>query len=116
MIRVILESPYQGAVDRNVRYLRACLRDCLLKGEAPFASHGLYTLPGVLHDDIPDERQRGMEAGWAWIAGATKVVVYTDFGISEGMEAGISRARDAHLTLEYRQLPMDVVRAVMEAS
>lgn len=41
MRRVIIESPYHGNVERNLRYLRACLRDSLLRGEAPFASHGL---------------------------------------------------------------------------
>ncbi len=48
MIRVIVESPYAGAtariIERNERYLRACLRDCLLRGEAPFASHGLFAV------------------------------------------------------------------------
>lgn len=53
MIRVIIESPYAGDVDANLTYLRACLRDCLLRGEAPFASHGLYAQPGVLDDAIP---------------------------------------------------------------
>ncbi len=50
MEAVILESPYGGTpeeVERNVKYARACLRDCLLRGEAPFASHLLYTQPGV---------------------------------------------------------------------
>ena len=32
---VVLESPYAGDVARNVRYARACLRDSLLRGEAP---------------------------------------------------------------------------------
>lgn len=36
---VILESPYAGDVCRNVDYARQCLRDCLLRGESPIASH-----------------------------------------------------------------------------
>ena len=39
---VILESPYAGRdqaeIHGNVLYARACLRDCLLRGEAPLAS------------------------------------------------------------------------------
>ena len=43
MKKVIVESPYAGDIDKNVRYVRACMRDCLLKGESPYASHALYT-------------------------------------------------------------------------
>jgi hypothetical protein len=68
MRRVILESPFAGDVERNVRYARACVRDSLLRGEAPIASHLLYTQPGVLNDDIEAERQHGIDAG---LAGAT---------------------------------------------
>lgn len=50
MRRVIIESPYAGNVEANATYLRRCLRDSLLRGEAPFASHAIYTLPGVLDD------------------------------------------------------------------
>lgn len=64
--RVVVESPYAGDVERNLRYLRAALRDCLLRGEAPYASHAIYTQPGVLDDDIPSERTRGIHAGLAW--------------------------------------------------
>lgn len=39
---VVIESPYAGDVERNLRYVRAAMRDCLLRGEAPFASHALY--------------------------------------------------------------------------
>lgn len=76
MKRVIIESPYAGDIDRNLRYLRACMADCLRRGEAPFASHGLYTQPGVLDDDKPDERKLGIEAGFAWRDVAEMTVVY----------------------------------------
>jgi len=66
MRRVILESPYAGDVATNVAYARRALRDCLLRGEAPFASHLLYTQPGVLDDTLPDERACGIEAGLIW--------------------------------------------------
>ena len=36
MIRVIIESPYAGDVEKNLRYLRAAMHDCLMRGEAPF--------------------------------------------------------------------------------
>lgn len=101
---VILESPFAGDVDRNVAYARACVRDCLSLGEAPIASHLLYTQPGILRDEIPEERQWGIDAGLAWGRVADATVVYTDHGISRGMEYGISAAEQVGRTVEYRRL------------
>ena len=101
---VIIESPYAGDVDANLTYLRACMRDCLRRGEAPFASHGLYTQPGVLDDDVPEERERGIRAGFAWREAAEKTVVYQDRGTTPGMVQGIEHARAARRPIEYREL------------
>jgi hypothetical protein len=101
---VIVESPYAGDVDDNVSYARAAIRDSLLRGEAPIASHLLYTQPGVLRDDVPEERARGIEAGLAWLRVADATVVYTDRGISSGMRKGINEANRAGRPVEYRSL------------
>ncbi len=101
---VIVESPYAGDVERNLRYLRACMRDCLLRGEAPFASHGLYTQEGVLDDNIPAERSRGIDAGLLWGDKAEATVVYIDLGVSRGMEYGIARAEKQGRPIERRVL------------
>ena len=101
---VVIESPYAGNVDRNLRYLRACLRDSLMRGEAPFASHALYTQPGVLDDGVPEERRHGIEAGFAWRRRADAVVFYVDLGISRGMEEALARAAQEGLTTEHRFL------------
>lgn len=105
MRRVILESPYAGDVERNLRYLRACMRDCLLRGEAPFASHALYTQPGVLDDNDPAERELGIQAGFAWRAVAIATVVYDDLGMTRGMIAGVAHAISIGHPVERRQLP-----------
>ncbi len=102
---VILESPYAGDVEANVEYARACLRDCLLRGEAPIASHLLYTQPGVLNDNEPAERQQGIDAGLAWRRVADASVVYTDRGISRGMQYGIDAATAVGIPVEMRKLP-----------
>lgn len=104
MRRVIVESPYAGDVIGNTDYARRCMHDCITRGEAPFASHMLYTQPGVLNDDVPDERQRGIEAGLAWGAVADATAVYTDRGISSGMKQGIAAALLAGRSVEYRTL------------
>jgi len=104
MRRVILESPYAGDIERNVNYARLALRDCLQRGEAPIASHLLYTQPGVLRDNVPEEREWVINAGLAWGAMADATVVYTDYGISKGMEYGIKRAEAEGRPVEYRKL------------
>lgn len=101
---VIIESPYAGDIDANVEYARACVRDSLSRGEAPIASHLLYTQPGILRDEIPAERQWGIDAGLAWRAVAQASVVYIDRGISDGMKYGITAAHKAGIPVEYRSL------------
>lgn len=102
--RVIIESPFAGDIDTNQAYARAALRDCLLRGEAPLASHLLYTQPGVLDDSNPEERVHGIDAGLAWGCLADATVVYGDLGISTGMRYGIERAEREGRPVEYRQL------------
>lgn len=104
MRRVILESPYAGDVETNIAYARACVRDCVLRGDAPIASHLLFTQPGILDDDKPEERQLGIDAGLIWGSVAEATVVYTDKGISRGMRYGIERAERDGRPVEYRTL------------
>jgi hypothetical protein len=101
---VIIESPFAGDLDTNIRFARACMRDSLRRGESPFAMHLLYTQEGILDDTIPDERNWGIEAGLAWGKHATKTVVYTNLGITPGMEIGIQRAIEEGREIEYRDL------------
>ena len=101
---VIIESPFAGDVETNVAYARKCAKDCLNRGEAPFASHLLYTQAGILNDEIPEERELGIKAGLVWGAKAEKTVVYTDLGISIGMKLGIAHAQACGREIEYRKL------------
>ncbi len=82
---VIIESPYAGDIETHTGYARACLRDSLNRGEAPIASHILYTQEGVLQDHIDEERQWGIAAGLAWRKVAELAAFYTDHGWSDGM-------------------------------
>ena len=104
---VVIESPYAGdpgEIDVNVDYARACIKDSLKRGEAPIASHLLYTQPGILDDNIPGERRLGIYAGQSWIRASDMVAVYTDLGISSGMEEAIRTARRTGIEIEYRSL------------
>ena len=101
---VIIESPYAGDVEANVTYARACVRDSLARGEAPFVSHLLYTQPTVLRDGVPGERQWGIDAGHAWYRVADAAVVDTGRGISPGMEGVVAAARAAGKPIEFRSI------------
>lgn len=105
MRRVVIESPYAGGTDAeiavNVDYARRCLRDSLQRGEAPIASHLLYTQSGVLDDKDPAQRKQGITAGFVWGDLADATIVYVDRGISPGMAQGLLRAI-GHRPVEVR--------------
>lgn len=110
----VIESPYAGQsniwpvafVQRwlNRRYARTAMRDSIMRGEAPIASHLLYTQPGILRDHVPDERAAGIEIGLQWGRLASHTVVYTDRGISRGMKLGVERAQREGRPISYRTL------------
>ena len=108
MSRIIVESPYAGdeaeVIERNERYARGCLADCFRRGKAPFASHLLYTQPGVLRDEVSEERELGIKAGFVWRDVADMTAVYTDLGITSGMRAGIEDAKAKGRPVEFRKL------------
>ena len=104
MHRVIIESPYAGDVERNVTYARRCVRDSLVRGEAPIASHLLYTQLDILDDNIPADRMLGMAAGLAWAEVAKCMVIYQDYGVSSGMTNAIDYAARIDLRVEFRSI------------
>lgn len=89
MRRVVIESPYAGEVALNVAYAKRCFLDSLRRGEAPYASHLLFTQEGLLDDLVAEERALGIAAGLAWGAAGELVAVYVDRGISSGMRQGV---------------------------
>jgi len=111
-IPVILESPLTGDFEYNKAYARACMRDSIYRGEAPFASHLLYDQEGLLHDTVDTERELGIRAGFAWHAHARKTIVYTDLGISDGMQRGIDNAIREGRPVEERTLGPDKLMTV----
>lgn len=104
MILVVIESPLAGDVGLNIGYAKACMRDSLARGEAPYASHLLFAQPGILDDSDPTDRERGIEAGFAWGEAADLRAVYVDLGISGGMYRGIAEAARLGQTVELRML------------
>jgi hypothetical protein len=102
---VILESPYGSpdptVVAANVDYLQKCIRHSVLTcGESPYASHQMLT--AALDDCSPEERETGIQAGFAWRPAAVKTVVYLDRGLSQGMVFGIQDALKVGRPVELR--------------
>lgn len=104
MKQVVIESPFAGDVEIHIKYARRAMADSLKRSEAPYASHLLFTQEGILDDTIPEERKLGMEVGLLWCKGADLTAVYTDYGISKGMEYGIERAKQEGRPIEYREI------------
>lgn len=104
MRRVIVESPFAGDIEGNIAYARRALQDCLARGEAPLASHLLYTQPGVLRDEAPAERQLGINAGLAWHVVADAIVFYLDRGCSPGMAVAQANAHRLGKIVESRYI------------
>lgn len=102
----ILETPYAGDIEGNMKYTQMCAHDMILRKESPYASHMILTQPNVLDDNIPEERLAGIEAGFAWKhMQDVKTVFYTDRGISSGMEKALKYCEEHNMLYELRTLP-----------
>jgi len=104
MQRVVVESPFKGNRVRNKRYLEFCLRDCVYRGESPYASHKLLT--DCLDDDDAEERRLGISAGLAWRHAAAHVF-YVDLGWSDGMKLAKDLYDREGIPYEIRNLPKE---------
>lgn len=114
---VIVESPYAGNVEANLAYARQACRDCIDRGETPFASHLLF--PQFLDDSDEGERHcginRGLEIGQAFYQARTRskvlptlftaqVAFYLDMGWSRGMEAALEFWTELGMRCEIRRI------------
>ena len=108
MSRTLIESPFRGkgydATKMNILYARLCVRDTLLRGESPYASHLFFPQAGILDDTDEAERMWGINAGLAWGACAEVSAIYVDMGLSKGMEYGMINAEKAGRRIEERSL------------
>lgn len=103
---VCLESPFKPSKEdiatysgrfsvtellrQNIVYARMALLNALKLGEAPLASHLLYTQVWTERDDL---RDAGIKAGIELHHRADAVVLYVDLGTSAGMKRAADNAR-----------------------
>jgi hypothetical protein len=123
----VIESPYSAPslvrFAMHVRYARAAVLDAIELGYAPLASHLLYPQEGILSEASSSDRERGIRAGhvpYAYVLprydespiyglraatfGRPFCLVYPDFGISDGMRAGIKEAKTHGCQVLHRSL------------
>ncbi len=107
---VIIESPFAGdMVSNRVYAMRACA-DCLDRHEVPYASHLFFPqlfYPQFLDElksENPEYREVGITAGYAFWRAASKIVFYTDLGMSPGMSRAYRRAQLLGMVTEVRCL------------
>ena len=113
--RVTVESPFAGDRERNRAYLLRAMLDSCARGEAPLASHMLYTQ--FLDDDIPEQRDMGIECGLAWASLAEKMIFYVDYGMSNGMERAQAYALENNILVVERKIGTneDVIHSAIKA-
>lgn len=93
---VVIESPYAAKTKADAEmhriYAGRAMRDSVIRGETPLASHILYAASGALDDNNPDERDLGIRTGYKLWRVADRIVFYLDYGMSSGMEKAMKRA------------------------
>jgi len=102
--KIVIESPYAGNTKKNLIYAGQCMRNAILRGEAPIASHVLYTGHGILEDCNVMERMVGLNLGYQWGLEADLVAFYTDNGMSRGMDEALEFYGDHDILTVERKL------------
>jgi len=103
---VCLESPFKPSAEdvvryvgryteadllrQNIIYARMALLSCLLRGEAPLASHLLYT---QVWSERADLRDAGIKAGIEMHHRCDLVALFRDLGVSKGMQLASDNAK-----------------------
>lgn len=114
---VMLESPYSGNIDRNLRYLALCgIETTSLYDECYYASHGLMTQhPRSKNFFVSDyepkwdvlTRDTAIELSQRIRIRCDKTVFYVDLGWSSGMKMAKKYCEDHNLPYEVRHLDID---------
>lgn len=109
-LRVFVCSPLRGdgtpkSIGRNVALAKRLCRAVLLAGHAPFAPHVHYT--SMLDEQIPAERDMGINAGFAWLTMADEIWMFArDIGeCSPGMVKELNAARTMAMPPVVRWMP-----------
>jgi len=104
MQRVIIETPYGKNPRFFSKYAKDCMKDSFDRNEAPLASHVLYATSDVLSENIKQQRELGIKAGYKWMEIADLVAFYMDYGWSGGMQAAYNYAKQFKKKIQFRSI------------
>jgi hypothetical protein len=90
---VVIESPYAGDIEKNLEFCLNICRYAVSKGYSPYASHLMFTQ--FLDDNVPEERQAGIDCGLAW--GEKADMVWICLRPAESLSNGMRYAFEEHL-------------------
>lgn len=104
---VVIISPFmvEDPTKRELfyRYAKRCAQDSMRRNEAPLVSHVFYyDMFGF--STVAIERDLGFNSQLTWIRKTDLVVVYSDFGITQGMKAAIDYAKFKNKKIEFRKI------------
>lgn len=102
MTRAYICSPYRGNIEANLRYLDQAIKYSLDLGEAPYAPH-LY-LPKYFDDNVAAKRYQALRIGEKFLSVCNIIAVYTDYGISDGMQGEIDYAKSIRIPIIIRKI------------
>lgn len=86
---IYVASPYAGDVEKNIEFAKKACRHVMEQGHAFFAPHLLY--PHLLDDNVPEERQAGLDMGIAMLSRCDELWCYGGH-ISFGMHCEMEEA------------------------
>jgi hypothetical protein len=103
---VLLETPCSGNEHPIIyeKYAKACIRDSLLRNEAPLSGFLLYKQPDILNHLVYNEKILGRLAELEWSKSCKRMLVYKDLGITKEMQRNIDNAIAIDQIVEYRIL------------
>lgn len=98
--RVLLETPYDGDLERNIAYCERAIRHSMSLNESPISL--LWFLGRFpIHAGV-EARSIAIRSLHAWIRICDCMVMYRDYGLSDSMNSGITQALRAKTAIEYR--------------
>lgn len=125
LLFVLIESPLSESNGepffKNIYYAQMCMLYALRCGAAPMATHLEWTqCPGAKQIFVPDDDTENLNIGRnnALIAGdkirsmVEEVWIFTDLGISSGMQHGIDHARQIKKPVREMHLPKNLMDKV----
>ena len=108
--KVYICSPYRGDIETNIKIAQDFCRAAMaIANVIPVAPH-LY-FPQFLHDDDPDERERGITVGLELLQACSEVWIVGNY-ISEGMKREIEAANAAGKKIVFVQPPTNKTNGV----